>query len=243
MFGELGGHAALHFFAGCVEIHLLTGGEAGDALLVGAGHDNQAVKALGGPGFEQQGGFHDCDTLRILQTDCVHPFVLASNNGRVDDAVQFLDTGDAVAFGLGIWSERDFRQFGAIYGSVRVQNFAAEVPNDFVVHGLARLHQRVGYAISFHQVSAQCDKHISHHRLAGSNSSGEANFHHRLSIRTIHCRAENTETDYRCDNTGTRVPRRIFAAFTVLNISIAMVSGPTPPGTGVTAPATAATLG
>jgi len=31
---------------------------------------------------------------------------------------------------------------------------------------------------------------------------------------------------------GTWLPRRIFAAFTVLYISIAMVSGPTPPGRG-----------
>ena len=40
-----------------------------------------------------------------------------------------------------------------------------------------------------------------------------------------------------------REPLRIFAAFTVLAISMAMVRGPTPPGTGVIAPATSAALG
>ena len=40
-----------------------------------------------------------------------------------------------------------------------------------------------------------------------------------------------------------RVLRRSLAAFTVLLISMAIVSGPTPPGTGVIAPATSATLG
>src|SRR5207245_7914475 len=44
----------------------------------------------------------------------------------------------------------------------------------------------------------------------------------------------------RLDNAGTSVPRRILAAFTVFTISIAMVRGPTPPGTGVIAPATSA---
>ena len=38
-------------------------------------------------------------------------------------------------------------------------------------------------------------------------------------------------------------PLRIFAAFTVFDISMAMVRGPTPPGTGVNAPATSATSG
>ena len=38
-------------------------------------------------------------------------------------------------------------------------------------------------------------------------------------------------------------PRRMAAAFTVLLISMAMVSGPTPPGTGVYAPAMLTTSG
>ena len=42
---------------------------------------------------------------------------------------------------------------------------------------------------------------------------------------------------------ATAAPRRSFAARTVFAISIAMVSGPTPPGTGVMAPATSATSG
>src|SRR5271156_885139 len=42
---------------------------------------------------------------------------------------------------------------------------------------------------------------------------------------------------------GTRSPRRILAALTVLYISIAIVRGPTPPGPGVKAPATSATSG
>ena len=42
---------------------------------------------------------------------------------------------------------------------------------------------------------------------------------------------------------GARAPRRSLAALTVLLISMAMVSGPTPPGTGVYAPATSTTSG
>ena len=42
---------------------------------------------------------------------------------------------------------------------------------------------------------------------------------------------------------GQRAPRRALAAVTVFFSSIAIVSGPTPPGTGVKAPATLATFG
>ena len=42
---------------------------------------------------------------------------------------------------------------------------------------------------------------------------------------------------------GSGTPRRSLAACTVLAMSMAMVSGPTPPGTGVMAPATSATWG
>ncbi len=42
--------------------------------------------------------------------------------------------------------------------------------------------------------------------------------------------------DYRAAAVATFWPRRSLAAFTVLLISMAMVSGPTPPGTGVMRP-------
>src|SRR5712691_13336003 len=48
---------------------------------------------------------------------------------------------------------------------------------------------------------------------------------------------------YARDNSATEFPRLILAALTVFAISIAIVSGPTPPGTGVMAPAISATSG
>src|ERR1035437_5486850 len=144
-----------------------------------------------------------------------------------------------------------------------------------VVNRLSRLHERMRNAVRLHQTRAQSDKHLSDHRLAGGNASGQTNFQHPASRR----KAFTTETPFdlaqgklrheetlSCslpgflrasvslwwifsfenqarDSSGTRFPRRIFAAFTVLNINIAMVSGPTPPGTGVRAPTIAATSG
>ena len=45
-FGQLRGHAARDFFAGGVERQLLAGGEAGDALLIAAGHDEQGGRSV-----------------------------------------------------------------------------------------------------------------------------------------------------------------------------------------------------
>ena len=84
-----------------------------------------------------------------------------------------------------------------------------------------RAHRRRAPAIAVAQ-------HRGHGGFARSDPAGEADAQHQG-----------------CDDAaaGARAPRRMRAAFTVLLISMAMVSGPTPPGTGVYAPATSTTSG
>src|SRR5208282_4607371 len=69
------------------------------------------------------------------------------------------------------------------------------------------------------------------------------NMAHGLVLTAIPANIYGRYGSYRIATALTACPRRSFAALTVLLISMAMVSGPTPPGTGVMAPATSATLG
>src|SRR6185312_8762455 len=73
--------------------------------------------------------------------------------------------------------------------------------------------------VGVHQVSAARGEHLCYYCFSAGESS---------------CNA---------DTQAHAKPRRILAAFTVFDINMAMVSGPTPPGTGVMAPATSATRG
>src|ERR1700722_15483171 len=100
-------------------------------------------------------------------------------------------------------------------------------------------------AIRLNQTRPPRHKHLSNHGFAGRNAPGQPYFQHASSgTDAKKISPPSPANDFQArENSRTRLPRRIFAAFTVLNINMAMVSGPTPPGTGVSAPATSATSG
>src|SRR5205807_5131634 len=118
-------------------------------------------------------------------------------------------------------AKRDLRQLSAVDGLIWIDDGDAETSYDLVVRGLSWLHQLVPDSIGVHHVRTFGSQHLSH----GGFAAGQPT---RQSYDQAHCSAN---------------PRRIRAAFTVFDISMAMVRGPTPPGTGVIAPATSATSG
>ena len=85
-----------------------------------------------------------------------------------------------------------------------------------------RLHELVRNFVGLNDVRAQGGKHFAHNRLT------------RRQCR----RSDQPSARQACSaaRAGMREPLRILAALTVFAISMAMVSGPTPPGTGVIAP-------
>ena len=101
-----------------------------------------------------------------------------------------------------------------------VENSLAEFRDHFVVGGLAGLEHFVAQRIDFQNLAIEIAQHAGHGGFSGCDSAGQADAQHQRSL--LHAAA-----------TGAREPRRMRAAFTVLLMSIAIVSGPTPPGTGV----------
>src|SRR5947209_2620523 len=128
---------------------------------------------------------------------------------------------DAVQFFNAPPAECNFGQFGAIHAPVRIDDIFAKRSYDVIIDSLAGLHKLASHFIRVHYVCSAGSKHSSDNALAASQPAGEPDGQR-------HCTARL---------------RRMRAAFTVFDISMAMVSGPTPPGTGVMAPATSATLG
>ena len=171
-------HATDNLFSGGFHVHLLAGGETGHALVFSARDDDEPIEAFGRTGLEQQCRFDDRNRVRILHADGVHPFVLAANDDGMHDAVELVDAGGAFALVFASGPKRRFGQFGAIDAAVWVENLAAEMPDYFVVNGLARLHEPVGDAIGLNKPRAQRDEHLSDYRLPDSNASGEADFQH-----------------------------------------------------------------
>src|SRR5277367_6060971 len=110
-------------------------------------------------------------------------------------------------------------QLASVHVAVRVQDFSAELADHFVVGLLPLLKQFV-------------PQRVRDRGFPGCDAAGEANAQHQ---RGTAAAAGGLAV--------TRAPRRSRAALMVLLINMAMVSGPTPPGTGVSAPATLATSG
>jgi hypothetical protein len=50
------------------------------------------------------------------------------------------------------------------------------MPHDFLINGLAGLHELVGDGIGLNEVSAERHKHFTHYGFACSNSSGQSDF-------------------------------------------------------------------
>jgi hypothetical protein len=103
--------------------------------------------------------------------------------------------------------ENDVAQNPAIDRPIRRQNAVSELLHNGCVHGLAWLKKLMRDVIRFDQMTAEFDKHRADSALARRNSAGQADSKHQS-------------------------PRRIRAALIVFFMSVAIVMGPTPPGTG-----------
>src|SRR5581483_161545 len=104
-------------------------------------------------------------------------------------------------------------QFGAVNMVVLIQDIVTELLHDGIIGLATGREDLVAELIGFNQHAPEIGKGMSDEGFAARQSSGESYAEHR----------------------------RCSAARTVLAISIAIVSGPTPPGTGVNAPATSLT--
>src|SRR5277367_3280450 len=113
-------------------------------------------------------------------------------------------------------SKRQFGKRASIQASIGANDLRAEALDDAVVDRPPRLHELAPNLIGVDDRNPEVREHAAHRRLAAAQSAGKSNAQHQAGK-----------------------PRRILAARTVLDISMAMVSGPTPPGTGVNAPLTA----
>src|SRR5579864_7656044 len=136
-------------------------------------------------------------------------------------------------------AEHDFAQLRAIDFPIWVENSCAELADHFLGYGIFRLEVFVREKIGFDDGAAALLQKSCDRGLSTGDSSGEADGQHIVRMRLTfsgHQRRDAAVSE-------ARNPRRRRAAFTVLLMSIAIVSGPTPPGTGVTAPAISATSG
>src|SRR5437764_696316 len=100
--------------------------------------------------------------------------------------------------------------------SVRRENARAKFADDGGMHGLTGFKQSVRDSIGIDQTAAEFDEHQPHRALTGGNSSRQPHSKHQSR-------------------------RRMRAALSVFFIRIAIVIGPTPPGTGVIIDATSFT--
>src|SRR5712692_1235618 len=118
-------------------------------------------------------------------------------------------------------------QFRAVHAAVGRQYPAAKFPHHVLEGRAARLDESVGNLIGFKDVTAEFAQHPRDSGLSCPDPARQPHAQHQgwTATALLIC------------------ARRSRAAFTVLLISMAMVSGPTPPGTGVIAPATSATSG
>src|SRR5882762_3892628 len=119
-----------------------------------------------------------------------------------------------------------------VHTSIRREDSASKFTHNFVVCCSTGLNQAVRDFVGVKHVAPEFAKNRGDCGLSCSDSARQAYAQHQGLAAT----APGTTI-------GTACARRRRAAFTVLRISMAMVSGPTPPGTGVIAPATSATPG
>src|ERR1700726_249422 len=115
-----------------------------------------------------------------------------------------------------------------------VQNGFSEYAHDFMMCGIAGFNERVRYGIGVEDGKA----HLTQHGADGAFAAGDA----ASDPKTEHERFYLAVT-LDCGCFAADSPQRRRAAFTVLLMSMVMVMGPTPPGTGVSAPAVFAASG
>src|SRR6266852_568284 len=195
--------------------------------------DHQAVETLVVAGFDQQRRLHDHHRARLSARQLGELAIQGVHDAGMDDAVQAFEPG-----GVG---EDDRGELGAVNAAVGGAHLATKLFEDLVVSGLAGLNQAARERVGIEYAAAELAHHCGHGALAAGNPSGEADVQHqRLATFSAAVRATGRDAP---PARLVAFPLRRRAALTVLLISMAMVSGPTPPGTGVIAPATPATSG
>jgi len=88
---NLGGHAACHFGACSGVGEIVPSREALNPLFRLAGNDNQIVKSILGVRLKDKGRFNDSDGLRIAGSDLIHPFIFISDDGGMNNSIQFFN--------------------------------------------------------------------------------------------------------------------------------------------------------
>src|SRR4029077_5091223 len=110
-----------------------------------------------------------------------------------------------------------------------VQNGFSEYAHDFMMRGIAGFDERVRYRIGVEDGKAHFTQHGADRAFAAGDAASDPKTEHERFYLAV---------TLDCGCFAADAPRRRRAAFTVLLISMVMVMGPTPPGTGVRAPAT-----
>src|SRR5207249_5544293 len=123
-------------------------------------------------------------------------------------------------------------------GPVGAEDRRAERAHHVVVGGAAGRHHVAGDGVEVQRLEARRGEPAQDVRLPTGDAAGEA--HPQDARPSLRSRGMNPRSLL---SQGGYSPPRTPAARTVFFMSIAIVSGPTPPGTGVSAPATSRTDG
>ena len=135
----------------------------------------------------------------------VHPAALRGNHRRMHNGVQFVKPSALKSY---------FRQPRTVQSAIGADDLRTKRSHNFGVNRLPRLHQRTAQFIGLDNLGAQRAQSFRNSAFAAAQSAGKANSQHRFAPPPL-------------------LSRLIFVARTVLAISMATVSRPTPPGTGV----------
>ena len=166
--GNLRRHAASYFGAGSVFRNSQAAGETQNALFGMASHDDETVETAGRARFQDECGFDDGEGVRIALADLFHPLIFLCDHGGMDNLVEFLDPRCR--------AERGFSQPRPVDASVGIQDFAAEVADNFLIDRAPGFHQPVRDGIGLNQVCAEFDKHPADHGFAARDTASEAEF-------------------------------------------------------------------
>jgi hypothetical protein len=144
--------------------------EALNALFRITGHNQQVIKTVASPRFENQRSLDNGDGVRISLSDVVHPLVFVLDNGWMDNLVQLLDAGRS----SGARGESNSREPRPINGSIGIQNCPAKMTDNFIVNRPARKHQVVSNCVRLDQTRPQLDEHFADRRFAARDAAGES---------------------------------------------------------------------
>src|SRR5260370_31380635 len=215
--GELAGDAAAGVFvaeaAGAETLELLRGAPTGD-------YEARQIFVIAG--FDGERGFDESGIAGAI----ARPF----GKLPVDDGLDARMNDGVEASKFSRVGEDDGGELCAIDAIAAIQNGRAKFADHFFVRGLAGLDEGVREGIGVEYGEAHFAQHDRDRGLTTGDAPGEAEAKHTLGRLppTVGCAVATLDEI---------LPRRRRAAFTVLLMSMVMVMGPTPPGTGVSAPA------